>query len=224
MSDSLFKKNNDSYSQHIMPYSHEREVVWKEIVKILKVYISSNDYVLDIGAGHCHFINNIKCKKKFALDLSPETKKWANKDVIIFHGDGLDIHILGDQKFDIVFLSNLLEHLERNNIQNLLKNSRGKLNTDGKIIILQPNYRYASREYFDDFTHITPLDHVSLAQVLKISGYRILKIFPKFLPYSMDSKFTLFSNSFLFKWLVYIYLRFPIKFNAKQMLVIAKSN
>ena len=79
----------------------------------------------------------------------------------------------------------------------------------------QPNYRYAYREYFDDYTHVTPLDHMSLTQLLTVSDFQVTHVEPKFLPYSMKSRLPTAG------WLVSLYLHLPLRLSAKQMLCVA---
>ena len=52
--------------------------------------------------------------------------------------------------------------------------SRRKLSPNGSLTILQPNYRYAYREYFDDFTHVSIYSHVSLCDFLMANGFEIV--------------------------------------------------
>ena len=53
------------------------------------------------------------------------------------------------------------------------------------MIVVQPNFRYAYRQYFDDYTHRSTFTHVSLANLLRSKGLRVLHVEPRFLPYSM---------------------------------------
>ena len=55
-------------------------------------------------------------------------------------------------------------------------------------MILQPNIRYAYKEYWDFFDHHTPLSDRSLVEALQMVGFKIEKVLPKFLPYTTKSK------------------------------------
>ena len=81
---------------------------------------------------------------------------------------------------------------------------------------MQPNYRYAYREYFDDYTHVTPYSHVSVSDFLTAHGYRVRKVVPRFMPLTMKSRIPVSS------WLIGAYLASPIKPLGKQMLICAK--
>ncbi len=211
------KTQNKDYFNVIMPFDERRKVVWEEITKFIQRFVSENDVVLDLGAGYCYFINNIVCGEKYALDLRQVVSRLANGDVKTFVGNCLELDtIVVEKKFDIIFASHLLEHLTREDVVKLLKKISLKLKNGGKLILLQPNYRYCYREYFDDWTHVTPMDHISLRQVLELNGFNVTYLKPRFLPYSMDSKLP------TLRWLVSLYLKMPFKPFAKQMFCVAQ--
>ena len=82
--------------------------------------------------------------------------------------------------------------------------------------MLQPNYRYAYREYFDDYTHVAIYSHVSLADLLAAHGWEVVDVRPRFLPLSVKSRLPTWSL------LVWAYLRSPFKPLGKQMLIVAR--
>ena len=83
------------------------------------------------------------------------------------------------------------------------------------MVILQPNFRYAFREYFDDFTHKTIYTDVGLADYLRAQGLEVTLVKPKFLPLSIKSRFPVSSL------LIRAYLLSPFKYQGKQMLISA---
>ena len=91
------------------------------------------------------------------------------------------------------------------------------LKAEGRLIVIQPNFRYASKQYFDDYTHRSTFTHVSLANLLRSKGLRMLRVEPRFLPYSMRE-----SRLPVKPWLVRAYLRSPIRPLAGQMLLVAE--
>ena len=57
----------------------QKKKVWKVICEeFLQKFISKSDIVLDLGAGTCEFINHIRCGKKYAIDVNPDTGKHAD--------------------------------------------------------------------------------------------------------------------------------------------------
>jgi hypothetical protein len=117
---------------------------------------------------------------------------------------------------DFAFASNLFEHVPQSNFAQTLDALRGKLSARGTLTILQPNYRYAYREYFDDYTHVAVYSHISLADFLTANGYEVLTIAPRFLPLTVKSRLP------VSPLLIRAYLASPIKPMGKQMLITAR--
>ena len=62
---------------------------WRTICNYLQRYVHSDGVTLDLGAGFCHFINNIRSREKIALDLNEENlRRYADKDVRIVVSSG----------------------------------------------------------------------------------------------------------------------------------------
>ncbi len=206
----------DKYFDTRFSFDRRRKIVWKVICKHLQKYIDKNDTVVDIGAGYCDFINNIKSKSKYAVDSYTDFVKYANNDVKTFVSNCYDLSCLQSNYFDVAFSSNLLEHLILEEIEKTLEEIKRILKSGGKLILLIPNFKYCYKTFYDDYTHKTPLTENSTCDILKTKGFEILKIKPKFLPFSLKSKFPV--NSFL----VWLYIYLPVKPSAGQMLVIAR--
>jgi len=198
-------------------YDIRRNKVWKVITEyIQKRYIPKESIVCDIGAGYCDFINNIEAKEKYAIDNSEIFMKYAKSDVKTYIGRCPDLSFLKSDFFDVVFSSNLLEHLSQENIEKTLDEFVRILKSDGKIILLLPNFRYCYKLFYDDYTHLTPLTHVGIKDMLMSKGMNIIKIIPKFLPFSFKSNFP------VAKFFVKLYIKLPFKPFAGQMLIVAE--
>ena len=53
-----------------------KQKIWQLLCKhFFQRYVRDSDTVLDIAAGYCEFINNIKCARKIALDINPDTTR-----------------------------------------------------------------------------------------------------------------------------------------------------
>lgn len=183
-----------------------------------KKYVPKDSIVLDIAAGYCEFINNIKAKKKIALDLNPDVKKFANSDVKIIISSSADMKTIENNSIDVAFTSNFFEHLNKEDIIKTIKEIHRVLKKDGKFLILQPNIRFCHKDYWMFFDHITPLDDRSLSEALEINGFKVAECKPRFLPYTTKSKLP---KSLL---LLKIYLRIPIiqRILGKQAFIYAK--
>lgn len=181
-------------------------------------YIPKDSIILDIGAGYCEFINNIVGKRKVALDLNPDLKRFANSDVEAILFDYKYMEKFKDSSFDVIFVSNFFEHLTKDSIIKTVQEAHRVLKKNGKILILQPNIRVCYKDYWNFFDHITPLDDRSLSELLEINGFKVIESRPRFLPYRAEGRLP----KVLF--LIKIYLKIPILhyFFGKQVFIYAK--
>lgn len=196
----------------------ERDQVWREIVDYLKPYISTTSKVLDLGAGYCNFINNVKAEKKFAIDLFGDIERYAAKDVFIYKQSITQMDNLQSSCFDIVFASNIFEHFSNAELEKIMLQIKRILKPQGKLIVIQPNFRYSFKVYFNDYTHQKIFTAASFTSFLEGFGFTIQLRKDRFLPFSMNARLP--KNPFLVK----LYLYSPIKPFAGQMLVIAGLN
>ncbi len=191
-----------------------REAVWQVLWEsYFSRLVAPEDWVLDLGAGYCQFINQVRCARRFAVDVWPGTLDHAAPGVEAFTSRLSDLSFLPDASIGLALASNVFEHLEREELSATLREVRRKLRPDGTLAVLQPNYRFAYREYFDDFTHVTVLSDRSLGDLLRAHGFRVLESIPRFLPLTIESRLP------VWKPLVRLYLRLPVRPLGKQMLV-----
>ena len=193
-----------------------REPVWRHICAYLERWIPSDSDVLELGAGWCDFANLVRARSVTAVDLEAVVLTAAAGHVRAVVADATDLRELEDSSFDVVFASNLLEHLERALSDRLLAEAVRVLRPGGRLILLQPNFRLQPGRYFDDYTHVAIFTDQSLRDYLAAAGWHVEHVAPRFLPLSMRSRGS--SLSFLVPW----YLRSPVKPLAGQMLVVAR--
>ena len=97
-----------------------RNKMWNVLcTKFFNKYSTAESSVLEIAAGHCEFINNIDGKIKFAVDINPKTTEFAASNVTVIHARAEDVDIL-DTKFDLIFIFNFFEHIEKPQILKIL--------------------------------------------------------------------------------------------------------
>jgi SAM-dependent methyltransferase len=207
------------YQRRFNPDLAFRNKMWQVLCEqFFQRYIPPNSVVLEIGAGYCEFINNIKAGHKFAVDLNPDTQHLANLDVHVYLSSSTNLAAIKTKSIDVVFSSNFFEHLTREDIVLTLREAARVLKPDGSILILQPNIRFCYRDYWMFFDHITPLDDRSLAEALEISGFRVEQTIVRFLPYTTKGRLP---NSIL---LLKLYLRLPLLWQmfGAQTFIVAK--
>ena len=182
-----------------------RDAMYKVLCQdLFQDFVRPSDKVLDLAAGFCEFINNIDASVKWAVDTNADVERHATAGVKTLVASALDLRAVANDYFDVVFTSNFLEHLSRDEIVASLHEVQRVLRPGGRFIILQPNYRYCYRDYWMFFDHITPLDDRSLSEILEVSGFEIEVRRPRLLPYT--TKGWLPKSVLLLK----LYLRFPL--------------
>ena len=179
----------------------KKNAIWEVLCRdFFQKYIPEGAVIVDIGAGYCEFINNIRTSvkpvkqdesvgRKIAVDLNEDIRRFAGPGVEVINGDVLDIRSLESASCDVIFVSNFLEHLpDKNLVLRLFSECRRLLRPGGRLLILQPNIRYVKGAYWDFFDHHIPLTEKSLAEALLISGFKIEVSIAKFLPYTTKSR------------------------------------
>jgi SAM-dependent methyltransferase len=183
----------------------QARAIWRPICRYLQRYVDPQGTTLDLGAGYCHFINNIVSREKLALDLNGENlRKYAAPDVRCIEATGADLTAIASSSVDTVFASNVYEHFpSREDVARSSEEVYRVLRPGGRFIILQPNFAYCAKQYFDFFDHRLIFTHKGMAEGLTISGFRLEKIIARFLPYTSKSGLP------TAPWLVSMYLSFP---------------
>jgi SAM-dependent methyltransferase len=168
----------------------KKYALWKVLCEqFLQRYVRPTDVVVDLGAGYGEFINHIRCGKKYAVDLNEDTAAAVNSDVVFLKRRTVDLGDIPPGSADIVFASNLFEHLSsKEELLATLGEVRRTLRPGGKLLILQPNIKYAYRDYWDFLDHHLALSHESMGEALELAGFTVVECRPRFMPYSTKSK------------------------------------
>jgi SAM-dependent methyltransferase len=209
--------SDDAYHSSRFQHDPRRSVLWKTLAKyFFASRIPADATVLDLGSGYGDFINEVQAKRRIAIDIWPGLSNHVVDDVEAIIGSVTDLSMLEDGSVDYVFASNLFEHLTQTELATLLGALKRKLSPRGELTLLQPNYRYAYREYFDDYTHVAIYSHISMVDFLKANGFQATDIRPGFLPLTIKGRLP------VHPLLIRAYLASPFKPLAKQMLISAR--
>jgi SAM-dependent methyltransferase len=156
--------------------------------RFLQSFVPADASAADVGGGYCEFINAIRCRRKYVIDLNPAVHRYADPNVEIIISDANEISKLSEGSLDIALASNFLEHLpSKQQLFKVLSGIHRLLRGGGKLLIIQPNIKYDYREYWDFIDHYIPLTEKSLGEALIISGFKISECIPQFLPFSVNS-------------------------------------
>jgi SAM-dependent methyltransferase len=202
-------------SEDSLPYHKSRRGVWREIVRYVRKDTGDVGILVELGTGYCDFINQFPAKRKIGYDIRHQVLKFAEAGVDIRTESAAELSGIENDSVDLVFASNFMEHLWPEEHDVLLPRISDVLRHRGRLILIQPNYLLNPEHYFDDETHRTIFSDENIIPFLEGYGLRVLRLIPKFLPFSMKSS--------LPKWpfLVRLYLNSPVKPLAGQMYVVA---
>ena len=204
------------YTETRFPHDPRRTTMWRLLCAWLQREVPRDAHILELGAGYCDFINQIQATRKVAQDIAETVQQSAAPDVAVHVGSCSNLGFAADSTFDVVFASNLFEHLTLSQLEDTLAEVRRVLKPGGKLLVVQPNFRYCYRDYFDDYTHVAIYTDQSLPNVIASAGLEPVRVVPRFLPFSMKSRLP------VLRPLIWLYLRSPVKPFAGQMFLIAK--
>lgn len=194
-----------------------REKLWQHLARYLLQFIPASASILDLGAGYCYFINSVAGSRRVAVDLSDTLHERTAPGVEAVSADALEyLRAAAGDQFDFILASNFFEHFDWPVLNEMIEHIARVLRPGGRLAVIQPNFRIASRRYFDDYTHRAIFTDVSMNDWLASAGFRIVRNVPRFLPLTVKSRCGGLS------FLVPLYLRLPWRPLAGQMFVLAE--
>ena len=196
-----------------------RGKIWAEIAPFIHRRFGSPERVLDTAGGLGEFIANVPAVDRWAVDIVDHGLS-SIPDITVRIASFFDAKI-PDNYFDLVFISNLLEHLASpDEVADFLARARSVLRPGGLVVIMGPNFKYTVKEYFDCADHILPLTHIAVAEHLYAAQLDVVETTPKFLPFSFRSRLP--SSETLTR--MYLHTPPAWKVLGKQFLVAARKN
>ncbi|HTU43110.1 MAG TPA: class I SAM-dependent methyltransferase [Candidatus Aquilonibacter sp.] len=208
------------YETRFAGKSEYRNKVWRVLVdEYFARWISAQATVLDLGCGHCEFINAVHSQRRLGMDLNPDTALQAAPGVQILAQSCSVAWAVPDESLDVVFTSNFFEHLyTKRDLRDTLLQAWRCLRPGGRIIALGPNIRYVPGKYWDFYDHYLPLTELSLGEVMTETGFTVEKQIPRFLPFTMSQG----RQSPIWMLRLYLKLTFAWPVFGKQFLVVAR--
>jgi SAM-dependent methyltransferase len=204
MKDATSLSSDQVYDRRFRKTKQFRTRMWKILCHdFFQKYIAPDSCVVEIAAGYCEFINHIQAARRIAIDINPDIHHHAAPGVEIFQASAMDLYQIGNQTADVVFVSNFFEHISKLDMVRCINEIHRILKPDGRILILQPNYRYCWRDYWMFFDHVTPIDDRALVEVLELLGFKIQRCIPRFLPYTTKQRLP--QSETMVRW----YLKMP---------------
>ena len=134
--------------------------------------------VLDVGCGYCQFLRALQSR---GLRLLRGIDVEANA---VAYGRQLGLQVdectVGDflgapgtDRYDLIMMSHVLEHLPKDQVIETLRGLRALLRPGGTLIVCVPNAQSNTGAYwaYEDFTHTTLFTAGSLVYVARMAGF-----------------------------------------------------
>lgn len=178
---------SEIYRRRFADTADYRRRVWGVLTsEFFSRWVCVEHAVLDLGCGYGEFINQIRVRQKWAMDLNPNAPEHLNKDVIFLQQDCSGQWPVKSESLDVIFTSNFFEHLPaKSSLVATLSEAFRCLKSGGRLIALGPNIKYLPGEYWDFFDHQTILTELSLAEALELCGFVVERTIARFLPYTI---------------------------------------
>ena len=138
-----------------------------------------NAEILDIGIG---LGEQLVCNRNWGyinsngIDISPETVEFCKKmdlqcEVV---ADTIDFLRQNEGKYSVITMSNVIEHIPREQLIDMVKAVYGALTENGIALISTPNMQAADAHlhFFNDITHLVGFSEHSFRQLLSASGIK----------------------------------------------------
>lgn len=141
-----------------------------------------NAPILDVGCGFGQMLMRLKdagYSKIKGIDIGNESVDFCRKS-------GLDVvqiqsikefSELSQQRFQLILMSHVLEHIPKDEVIENLMAIRGMLLPGGSFIVMVPNAQSATGVYwmYEDYTHYQLFTAGSLIYVLKSAGFQSIE-------------------------------------------------
>ncbi|NLD91263.1 MAG: class I SAM-dependent methyltransferase [Fibrobacter sp.] len=161
-----------------------RDRVWTELIKYyFYKWVPADADALVLGCDCGDFINNIKARNKFVLNLR-SLQFFYYGDVNFINQDYSLEWKLNEKSLDVIFCSNLDQLSQgENDFSEILQQAYRCLKPGGVLIVLGYNVRYSPDAYWRIFKDEIVYNDRLLAKTLKNAGFTIEKRVSRFLSY-----------------------------------------
>jgi SAM-dependent methyltransferase len=168
-----------------------KERLWAVLVeRFLQRFVPRDAVVIDIAGGFGEFAGQVRAARKIVIDLNPQAGE-GRADIEFRNADVLHLEDQADLTgvADVVFVSNFFEHLaSAGELLQVLAGCHSLLKPTGVLLVIQPNFRYAFREYYDFLDHALPLTDRSIREALEASDFVVDELIPRFLPFTTKGR------------------------------------
>jgi len=196
----LYRRYSSTFKEHISKFDEKSitSMLGKyryQYLPILKQF-NKDVRILELGCGRgifLEFLINNGYKNVFGIDVSKEQIDIAKVQNLNAEEIGvLEYLNSNNEKFDLIFAIDLIEHFHKDELIPLFEGIYNKLKNGGAFVFHTPNGLGINASYtiYSDLTHLTIFTPNSAIQILKLVGFKEIKFFETE-PYAKNVKGTL---------------------------------
>ena len=144
--------------------------------------LSKKSRILELGCGQgqvLDFLNEQGFSSVEGVDTSKEQVMVAKRyGLQVYHSDVFDFLHASHQGYDLILAIDFVEHFTRQELIQLLYGIKEILNKGGHLILRTPNGQgiFVGQIIYGDLTHMTILTPQSLRQILRFTGFEIVRM------------------------------------------------
>jgi 2-polyprenyl-3-methyl-5-hydroxy-6-metoxy-1,4-benzoquinol methylase len=140
-------------------------------------------WMLDLGCGRGEFLlylQSIGFENIEGIDISPEQVMRAKENGLpnVYESDAITYLNSAQRRYDVIAVLNILEHLAKSELFELLDVIKDRLTDNGLLIGVIPNAKslFGARVRYADLSHEQSFTPKSLEQMLNIIGMKIVTV------------------------------------------------
>lgn len=181
-SKSIKDNDNEINYLHFENFFRGNKETVKKFQSIYLEYLNKDMKVLDLGCGRGEFIEilNFEGIDVIGVDSNKDMAEYCkSKNLNVIHSDIFDFLGQTQEKFDCIFISQVVEHLPASKLIQLIGDCYKVLNDEGIIIIETPNPEtilVSAYTFYLDTTHIKPIPSIYLKYLLNEANFNVIDI------------------------------------------------
>jgi len=166
------------YTRYLKDSGYEKNinVYDKRLAQIISNKYLKGEIVVDIGCAYGNLVEafNQLGYRGIGIDNDNDAHVICNKKGIKFYKCDVDKEKLPlkTKSIDNITCFHVLEHLW--DIQRFVKECHRVLKNSGVIVFLVPNWEKMYKNYWDNYTHVTPISKNRLKNLLDANGFKII--------------------------------------------------
>lgn len=163
-------------------YQFVKNIALKRKLNLINSFNTNSKSILDVGAGTGDFLQTCKNNswKVFGTEPNQGARNLASQKGITLHENLTD---LSNQKFDVITLWHVLEHVD--NLFEIIEQLNNLLNENGRLVIAVPNHKSYDANHYKEFwaaydvpRHLWHFSQTSITKLFSKSNFKLDKTLP----------------------------------------------